>query len=153
MGLVQQGPFPGACAGWTFGMSVSATGQLSAGAWAAFNMNSGATTVPLEHLDACSCDMGQHRGQALHQWGAGRERCKYRHARQRVWRICAGQLWWRCQYSTQIDELRVSNVQRTSFSIASPPTFALSVANRNWRGYGREFACRDQLRGELFGEL
>ena len=35
--LVDQGPYYGSCAGWTFAMSVSSTGQLQAGAWAAFS--------------------------------------------------------------------------------------------------------------------
>jgi hypothetical protein len=132
VGLVQQGPFPGACAGWTFGMSVSATGQLSAGAWAAFSMNSGATTVPLNtwtHVAATWGSTGAklyingvqvgsdantgmpasgYGGSVLVNYGGG--------------------------VSTQIDEIRISNVQRTSFSIASPPTFALSVAKTGTGG-------------------
>jgi hypothetical protein len=50
--LVEQGPYFGSCAGWTFAMSAVAgsssapRGQLSAGAWAAFNVTSGQRTLP-----------------------------------------------------------------------------------------------------------
>jgi hypothetical protein len=112
--LVSQGRFPGACDGWTFGMNVTAAGQLQAGAWAAFSMNSGATTVPLNtwtHVAATWGSAGAklyingvlvgsdantgmpasgYAGSVLVNYGAG--------------------------VGTQIDELRISNIQRTSFT-------------------------------------
>jgi hypothetical protein len=45
--LVEQGPYYSTCTGWTFEMSVSSTGQLMAYAEPAFSVYSGAATVPL----------------------------------------------------------------------------------------------------------
>ncbi|MDP2793931.1 MAG: kelch repeat-containing protein [Sulfurisoma sp.] len=118
VGLVRQGPFPGSCAGWTFSMDVTSTGQLSAGAWAAFSLNSGATTVPLNTWTHVAASWGSsgaklyingvqvgsdvntgmpasgYGGSVLVNYGAG-------------------------GIVTQIDELRISNVQRTSFALGT----------------------------------
>jgi len=114
LSLVAQGPYPGSCAGWTFGMGVSTSGQLTASAWAAFNMNSGATLMPLNtwtHVAATWGSAGAklyingvlvgsdantgmpasgYGGSVLMNYGAG-------------------------SISTNIDELRISNIQRTTF--------------------------------------
>ena len=45
--LLEQVPYTNAAAGYTFQMFLSATGQITASAWAAFSMNSGTTLVPL----------------------------------------------------------------------------------------------------------
>ena len=113
--LVDQGPFYGSCAGWTFGMGVNATGQLQAGAWAAFTMNSGANTVPLNTWTHVAATWGS-AGAKLYINGVqvgsdantGMPASGY-----------GGSVLIRAGTQTgangRIDELRISNVQRTSF--------------------------------------
>ncbi|HSB68895.1 MAG TPA: LamG-like jellyroll fold domain-containing protein, partial [Candidatus Methylomirabilis sp.] len=125
---IAQGQYPGACAGWTFGLGVSPTGQLQASAWAAFSMNSGAVTVPLNAWTHVAVTWGStgaklylndvlvgsdantgmpasgYGGSVLVFSGAG-------------------------SGGAQIDELRISNVQRTSFSLP-PPSYSLTVTRQ-----------------------
>lgn len=111
--LVNQGPYPGACAGWTFSMNVTSTGQLQAGAWAAFSLNSGATTVPLNRWTHVAATWGS-AGAKLYLNGVqvGSDTNTGMPASGYGGSVLLG-------YSAsglQIDELRVSNVQRTSFA-------------------------------------
>lgn len=112
---LDQGPYIGACAGWTFGMGISPTGQLSAGAWAAFNMNSGGTVVPLNQWAHLACSWGSS-GAKLYINGqlvgsdsnTGAPASGYGgYLRLRVTNTGGANL---------VDELRLSNVQRTSFN-------------------------------------
>ncbi|HEY6839218.1 MAG TPA: caspase family protein [Geobacteraceae bacterium] len=117
--LVDQGPYYGSCAGWTFGMSVSDTGRLEAGAWAAFTMNSGDVTVPLNtwtHVAATWGSAGAKlyiNGELVGSDGnTGMPASGF-----------GGNLMLRLgthkEGGARIDELRVSSVQRTSF--ITPP--------------------------------
>ena len=113
LSLVDQGPNYLSCAGWTFGMSVTATGQLQAGAWAAFNMNSGAAIVPLQTWTQVAASWGS-AGAKLYINGVqvgsdtntGKPASGY-----------GGSVMMRMGthsgLSSMIDELRISNVQRT----------------------------------------
>jgi len=114
--LVDQGQFYTACNGWTFSMGVSAAGQLNAGAWAAFSMNSGTTSVPLNTWTHVAASWGS-AGAKLYINGVqvgsdantGMPASGY-----------GGSVLIRAGTHTgangQIDELRISNVQRTSFA-------------------------------------
>lgn len=113
VGLVNQGPFPGSCNGWTYHLGVNSSGQLRSAAWAAFDVNSGATTVPLNTWTHVAASWGS-AGAKLYINGVqvgsdantGMPASGY-----------AGSVL--VDYSAvglQIDELRISNVQRTSFS-------------------------------------
>ena len=116
--LVDQGQFYTACNGWTFSMGVNAAGQLNAGAWAAFNMNSGVTTVPLNTWTHVAASWGS-TGAKLYINGVqvgsdantGMPASGY-----------SGSVLIRAGTHTgangQIDELRISSVQRTSFATA-----------------------------------
>ncbi|MBS4096778.1 MAG: hypothetical protein KGZ83_08090 [Sulfuricella sp.] len=116
--LVDQGPFPGSCAGWTFGMSVTSTGQLTAGAWAAFSMNSGTTIVPLNtwtHVAATwgstgaklyinGVQVGSDVNTGMPASGFGGSVLINYSAR---------------DVTTRIDELRISNIQRVTFDTSA----------------------------------
>lgn len=113
VGLVNQGPFPGSCNGWTYNLGVNATGQLQAGAWAAFTMNSGATTVPLNTWTHVAASWGS-AGAKLYINGVqvGSDANTGMPASGFGGSVLV-------DYSAvglQIDELRISNVQRTSFA-------------------------------------
>lgn len=113
--LVDQGPFYGSCAGWTFGMGISQTGQLTAGAWEAFNMNSGSAKVPLHTWVHLAVSFGS-AGAKLYIDGiqVGNDPSTGRPAPG-----FSGSLLVRAGthagITARIDELRVSNVQRTTF--------------------------------------
>ena len=114
--LVDQGPFYGSCAGWTFGLGVSETGQLQANAWAAFTMNSGNVTIPLNNWTHVAATWGS-AGAKLFINGTlvGSDDNKGMPASG-----FGGSLLLRLGthkgISTSIDELRVSSIQRTNFS-------------------------------------
>jgi len=115
LSLVDQGQYYGACMGWTFGMGVSSTGQLSASAWAAFNLNSGASTVPLNtwaHVAATwggtgaklyinGALVGSDANTGLPAAGFGK--------------FVMMRLGTHAGVTTWIDELRISNIQRTAY--------------------------------------
>ena len=119
MSLVAQGPYPGSCAGWTFGMGVSATGQLQAGAWAAFNMNSGATTVPLNAWTHVAATWGS-TGAKLYINGeqVGSDANTGMPAGGYNGYVMVN---YNARLATRIDELRISNIQRTSFEAGHTP--------------------------------
>ncbi len=113
VGLVNQGPFPGSCNGWTYHLGVNSSGQLRSAAWDAFDVNSGATTVPLNTWTHVAASWGS-AGAKLYINGvqvgsdanAGMPASGY-----------GGSVL--VDYSAvglQIDELRISNLQRTSFA-------------------------------------
>ena len=123
--FVDQGPYYGSCAGWTFGMGTNASGQLSAGAWATFNMNSGSNVVPLNTWTHVAATWGS-TGAKLYingiQVGSDANTGKPASG-------FGGYLLMRMGTHTglslKMDELRVSNIQRTTFSTVltgSPPT-------------------------------
>lgn len=116
LSLASQGPFFGSSNGWTFDMSVNSTGQLSASAWSAFALNSGKATVPLNTWTHVAVSWGR-AGARLYINGTlvgsdantGMPADGY-----------GGSLLLRlgtdAGVSTRIDELRVSNIQRTVFN-------------------------------------
>jgi hypothetical protein len=117
--LIEQGPFYGSCAGWTFGMGVSSTGQLQAGAWAAFNMDSGTATVPLNKWTHVAATWGS-AGAKLYINGVqvGNDANTGMPASGFGGSLLA-RLGTHKDASVGIDELRVSNFQRTIFTV--PP--------------------------------
>lgn len=129
LSFVNQGQYFGACAGWTFNLDMDSTGMLNSSAWAAFSLNSGTSKVPLgrwTHLAVSWGNMGakmyidgnlvgsdvntgmpanDYNGSVLVTLGTG-----------------AG-------LSASIDELRISNIQRTEFNII--PQQFLTVVTPN----------------------
>ncbi|HQT96915.1 MAG TPA: IPT/TIG domain-containing protein [Thermodesulfobacteriota bacterium] len=135
-GGVDQGPYYGSCAGWTFGFGISSTGQLQAGAWAAFSMDSGAAKVPLNtwtHSDPSSSVYATHVAATWGSTGAklyingvqvgssantGMPASGY-----------GGSVMFRSFAPWAIDELRISNVQRTTFNVAHEVPAAPTIAS------------------------
>jgi fibronectin type 3 domain-containing protein len=119
LALVDQGQYYSSCGGWTFGMGISATGQLTASAWAAFNLNSGTSVVPLNtwthvattwgsagaklYINGILVGTDANTGMAASGWGGSVMVRLGTHSGNSAW----------------IDELRISNIQRI-FSSASP---------------------------------
>jgi len=110
--LVDQGPFYGSCNGWTFGMGVSAAGQLRAAAWVAFDMNSGSVVVPLNTWTHVAASWGSS-GAKLYingvQVGSDVNTGMPASGYGGSVLVNSGAV------GHQIDELRISNIQRTSF--------------------------------------
>ncbi|MFA5026886.1 MAG: LamG-like jellyroll fold domain-containing protein, partial [Candidatus Methylomirabilota bacterium] len=125
---ISQGPYPGACSGWTFGLSINAAGQLSAGAWAAFSLNSGAAIVPLNAWTHVAASWGS-AGAKLYLNGTlvgsdpntGMPASGYGGSVLVFSAVESG--------GAMIDELRISNVQRTSFNL-QPPGQTLTVTKQ-----------------------
>ena len=115
--LVDQGQYYGDCVDWTFGMGVNAAGQLTAGAWNAFNMNSGTTTIPLNTWTHVAATWGS-TGAKLYingvQVGSDANTGMPASGFGGSVLIRAGSH----AGAGQIDELRISNVQRTDFPAA-----------------------------------
>jgi len=161
--LVSQGPYPGACAGWTFGMNVTAAGQLQAGAWAAFSLNSGATSVPLNRWAHVAATWGS-AGAKLYLNGVqvGSDTNTGMPASGYGGSVLLG-------YSAsglQIDELRVSNVQRTSFAtlgnLSAGPGLHQASGNYTWNSAtgalavnvtSSDFACEGPAVGEVINTV
>lgn len=113
--LVSQGPYFGACSGWTFSLSVSSTGQLQTGAWAAFSLNSADKTLPLNRwvhlavtwgsagaklfIDGVVVGTDPNTGMPAGGYGG----------------YLLLPLGTTTGAGARIDELRVSNIQRTGF--------------------------------------
>ncbi len=114
--LVDQGPYYGSPSGWTFGMGVDPSGVLNAGAWAAFNMNSGSDTVPLDKWTHIAATWGSS-GAKLYINGAevGNDSNTSGPAAgysAKLMLMIGSNIG-----SNRIDELRVSNTQRTAFNL------------------------------------
>jgi hypothetical protein len=128
--LVDQGQYYNAAYGWTFNMGVDSTGKLNAEAWAAFSMNSGTTLVPPNTWTHVAATWGSN-GAKLYINGVqvgssantGMPASGY-----------SGSVLIRLgTYAVSgvgIDELRISNIQRTSFNATGllPATPANLVA-------------------------
>ena len=114
--LVSQGPYPGSCAGWTFGMIVTASGVLQASAWDAFNLDSGANTVPLNTWTHVAASWGS-AGAKLYINGVqvGSDTNTGMPASGFSGSVM---LNYSAHVGILIDELRISNIQRTSFNYA-----------------------------------
>jgi hypothetical protein len=146
--LVSQGPFPGSCAGWTFGMSVSVTGTLQAGAWMAFNMNSGDVKVPLNAWTHVAATWGS-AGAKLYINGvlvgsdANTSSPAGGYGGSVMVNYAAGSV------TTQIDELRISNIQRSFTPPFSVDVTGLSYADNSGRSVVYDFAQRTLLNNAL----
>lgn len=136
--LVDQGPFIGSCAGWTFYMSVDSTGQLKAGAWDAFNLTSGLMKVPLNRWTHLATTWGS-AGARLYINGmlVGADAntkmpaAGYSGSVLISPRSISGA-------AGSIDELRISNVQRTTFNVNSSEenTQIPNSGFENWAAMG-----------------
>ena len=116
---MDQGPYFGSPAGWTFGMGVNASGILTAGAWAAFNMDSGTNTMPLNEWTHVAATWGS-TGAKLYINGVevgndSNTGCPSAGFSAKLMLRVGSHAG-----SNQIDELRVSNIQRTSFNLLEP---------------------------------
>lgn len=125
--LVSQGPFPGSCAGWTYSLGVDASGQLRSAAWAAFDVNSGITTVPLNAWTHVAASWGS-TGAKLYINGelVGSDVNTGMPASGYSGTVLVGS----SADGLRIDELRISDMQRTSFS---PPAIQASAVG-TWMG-------------------
>ena len=111
--LVEQGPYPGACSGWTFGLGVNSTGQLSASAWNAFSLDSGTSVVPLNTWTRVAFTWGS-AGAKLYINGAqvGSD-TNTGHPASGFGGSVRLRLGAGAGVTTSIDDLRISNIQRT----------------------------------------
>lgn len=118
LSLVEQGPYPGSCAGWTFAMGINASGQLRASAWAAFDMNSGAAAVPLNTWAHVAASWG-NTGARLYLNGilVGSDSNTRMPASGYGGSVMVN--YGARDVVTRIDELRISNIQRLSFSLGA----------------------------------
>jgi len=129
LGLVNQAQYFGACYGWTFDMHIDSVGTLYSGAWAAFNLTSGSTKVPLNRWTHLAVTWGS-TGAKLYIDGmlvgsdgnTGMPALGYGGSLLMTLGTGAG-------VNASIDELRVSNIQRTEFTIV--PQSILSVISPN----------------------
>ena len=134
MGLVDQGLYYNACGGWTFNMTMDSTGILSSAPWAAFSVNSGAYKVPLNSWTHLAVTWGS-AGAKLYINGVlvgsdtntGMPASGY-----------GGSVIVRLGSdvgTNMIDELRISNIQRTSFNLFQVQSLKLTSPNggENWK--------------------
>ncbi|MDP1813622.1 MAG: LamG-like jellyroll fold domain-containing protein, partial [Leadbetterella sp.] len=115
--FVDQGPYVGSCAGWTYYMTVDSTGQLRAGAWAAFTMTSGSMKIPLKTWTHVATTWGS-AGAKLYINGVlvGSDTNTGMPASGYSGSVLMGLLTATGNISS-IDELRISNIQRTKFNV------------------------------------
>jgi|GEM_PF-1475903 len=129
LGLVEQGQFFGACYGWTFNMNVDSSGTLNAGAWAAFNLSSGSAKVPLNRWTHVAASWGS-MGAQLYIDGVlvgsdantGMPAEGYNGSLLITLGTGSGT-------GANIDELLVSNIQRTEFHIVPQQFLTLTFPN------------------------
>ena len=129
LGLVNQGQYFGACYGWTINIDMDSTGTLLSSAWAAFSLNSGSNKVPLNRWTHVAVTWGS-TGAKMYIDGVqvgsdvntGMPAGGYGGSLLLTLGTGSG-------VSASIDELRVSNIQRTEFHII--PQKFVSVASPN----------------------
>jgi hypothetical protein len=128
--LVDQGQYYNAAYGWTFNMGVDSTGKLNAEAWAAFSMNSGTTLVPPNTWTHVAATWGSS-GAKLYINGVqiGSDANTGMPASGYSGSVLV-RLGTYAVSGVGIDELRISNIQRTSFNATGllPATPANLVA-------------------------
>jgi tetratricopeptide (TPR) repeat protein len=111
--LVEQGPYYYSCGGWTFSMSVHSTGQLYVNAWDAFDMDSGAVTVPLNTWTHVAATWGS-TGAKLYINGVQVGSDAQTRMPASGWGgVLLLRLGTTSGGAASIDELRISNIQRT----------------------------------------
>ncbi|MFA6980712.1 MAG: LamG-like jellyroll fold domain-containing protein [Ignavibacteriaceae bacterium] len=129
LSFVNQGQYFGACYGWTFNLDMDSTGMLNSSAWAAFSLNSGTNKVPLGRWAHLAVTWGS-TGAKMYIDGnlvgsdvnTGMPADGYSGSVLVTLGTGAG-------FSASIDELRISNIQRTEFHII--PQQFISVASPN----------------------
>ena len=114
--LVDQGPYYNSPGGWTFGMYIDASGILHAGAWAAFNMDSGSNNVPLNDWTHVAATWGS-TGAKLYIDGVEVGNDPITSAPATGYSAKLMLKMGSYLGSNRIDELRVSNIQRTTFNV------------------------------------
>lgn len=118
--LVSQGPYFVSCGGWTFHLEVWADGSLHSEAWAAFGVTSD-TTVPLDtwthvaatwggtgaklYINGALVGSDTNTGMPASGWGGS----------------VLVRFGSNPSSGNTVDELRISNVQRTTFNVGEPP--------------------------------
>jgi hypothetical protein len=115
---LDQFPFVGACAGYTLDIDIDSAGQLVAYAWAAFSLNSGTNIVPLNTWTHVATTWGS-AGAKLYINGVlvgsdsntGYPAPGY-----------GGNVIITSYGTASIDEFRISNIQRTNFTVTSGVT-------------------------------
>ncbi len=114
MSLVEQGPYPGSCAGWTYYLGILDTGVLRSAAWDAFDVNSGETLVPLNQWTHIASTWGS-TGAKLYINGVlvGSDTNTKMPASGYGGSVMVN--YGVRNVTTKINELRISNVQRTIF--------------------------------------
>jgi len=131
VGLATQGQQPHACSGWTFGLSIDATGHLVASAWAAFSLTS-STTMALDRWSHIAVTWGS-TGAKMYLNGelVGTDTNTGSPASGYNGRLRVSMGTGSGVSAGVVDEIRVSNVQRTGFNpgICTPtPTDTQTVA-------------------------
>ena len=125
LSLVDQGQYYTACFGWTFQMGINPTGMLYSSAWNAFSMTSGTTVMPLNAWTHVAATWGS-AGAKLYVNGVqvgsdtntGMPASGYSGQVMMLLGTTAGG-------TSRIDELRISNIQRT-YTDAAPEPFAFT---------------------------
>lgn len=136
--FIDQGPNIGSCAGWTFYMTVDSTGQVRAGAWVAFAMTSGSIKIPLKTWTHVATTWGTS-GAKLYINGllVGSDTNTGMPAAGYSGSVLIG-LLTAAGTSGSIDELRISNVQRSTFNVTSSEenTQIPNTGFENWTTVG-----------------
>ncbi len=118
--LVDQGPYYGQCGGWTFGLYVDSTGQVGARIWnwGYCNLTSGAVKVPLNTWTHLATTWG-YTGAKLYINGVlvGSDANAFCPADGYQGSVLIT-LCTPAGAAGMIDELRISNVQRTTFNVS-----------------------------------
>ncbi|MBU2508691.1 MAG: DUF2341 domain-containing protein, partial [Bacteroidetes bacterium] len=129
LNLVNQGQYYNACSGWTFDISIDSTGKVASGAWAAFSLNSGTEIVPLNSWTHIAVSWGSS-GAKLYINGSlvGSDANTGMPASGYGGNVLM-RLGTHTEVSTAIDELRISNIQRTSFNATSSQAISITSPN------------------------
>ncbi|MDP3149076.1 MAG: LamG-like jellyroll fold domain-containing protein [Ignavibacteria bacterium] len=129
LSFVNQGQYFGACYGWTFNLDMDSTGMLNSSAWAAFSLNSGDNKVPLGRWTHLAVTWGS-TGAKMYIDGnlvgsdGNTGMPAYGYGGNVLITLGTG-----AGVSASIDELRISNIQRTEFHII--PQMFLTVQSPN----------------------
>ncbi|MCK9426589.1 MAG: FG-GAP-like repeat-containing protein [Ignavibacteriaceae bacterium] len=129
LSFVNQGQFYGACSGWTFNLDMDSTGMLNSSAWAAFSLNSGSNKVPIGRWTHVAVSWGS-MGAKLYIDGnlVGSDANTGMPADGYGGNVLIT-LGTGAGVSSAIDELRISDIQRTEFNIIPQQVLTLATPN------------------------